>query len=187
MKGSTLWWVEWTPEIEEWLRRKFSYDPNTGIVKNADTGREAGCFDRDTGYRSICFSNVLIRSQGVERYTIGTHRLAWFLAHGNWPNKVDHINLMRDDNRLENLRIANEFENSYNRPKCSRRCHSQHKGVTWHSRDKVWIARIQVDGKRVHLGEFASEEAAADAYKAAAIRLHGEFAPITLRQEEPST
>ena len=173
--------MEWTAEINEWVRSKFTYEPETGIVTNLDTREEAGCFDVDTGYRSICFSHDLLRAQGYERYTIGTHRLAWFLHNGVWPTvKIDHKNHICDDNRLDNLRLATDTQNAHNRLKAAnygnRPCHSKFKGVCWHKRKKRWAANIRVNGKNIHLGEFLEEAKAAEAYKAAAELHFGEFA-----------
>ncbi len=174
--------MKWTAEINEWARAKFSYDPETGVVMNLDTYEEAGCFDKDTGYRSICFSHDLLREQGYERYTIGTHRLAWFLHYGEWPEVIDHENRIRDDNRIKNLRNATQTNNTHNRVKAvgyaGKPCHSPHKGVTLHKRSQRWMVRIQVKGKRLHVGEFNTQEEAAEAYKQASIKHHGEFSPF---------
>ena len=46
------------------------------------------------------------------------HRIAWFLYHGKWPAEIDHINGVRDDNRLANLEEVSRSENvqrAYNR------------------------------------------------------------------------
>jgi HNH endonuclease/AP2 domain len=170
--------VDWTAKVNQWVRAKFSYDPETGIVTNLDTGEEAGCFDEDTGYRSICFSHALLREQGYERYTVGTHRLAWFLHHGEWPEVIDHENHVCDDNRLSNLKNVDTIKNAQNRFKmvgyAGKPCHSLHKGVTLHKRSQRWMVRIQVNGKRLHLGEFDSQEEASAAYQTAAEEHFGE-------------
>jgi hypothetical protein len=43
------------------------------------------------------------------------HRLAWFYVHGAWPDQIDHINGDPSDNRLANLRSANNSQNQANR------------------------------------------------------------------------
>jgi hypothetical protein len=52
---------------------------------------------------------------------------------------------------------------------------SQYKGVSWHTRDKVWFARIQLNKQQIHLGRFNNEIDAARAYDKKAIELFKEF------------
>ena len=104
-----------------------------------------------------------------------SHRVAWALYYGRWPSdEIDHINRDRSDNRIENLREANRSENTSNKSKKSG-TYSSLKGVTWHSRDKHWMAQIMKGRVKIYLGRFDNEEEAHDAYVRASIRLHGEF------------
>jgi len=100
--------------------------------------------------------------------------VAWLLSYGCWPeSQVDHINGLRSDNRLVNLRAATASENSQNMrgPMKSNRT-SKFLGVSWKKREQRWCAQIQVAGKRRHLGLFADEDAASRAYLAAKRELH---------------
>ena len=49
------------------------------------------------------------------------------------------------------------------------------KGVSKHKKNESWVASIQKDGKRKHLGSFSTKEEAAKAYAKAAEILHGDF------------
>lgn len=118
------------------------------------------------GYRRVKFDNKLYLA----------HRLAWFLHHGEWPTRtLDHINEIKADNRLANLRLATRNQNGYNKGKPKTNT-SGYKGVHWHKRDKHWRAQIAFDGKHVNLGGFATAEEAYVAYCTAAAKYHGEFA-----------
>ena len=133
------------------------YNPTTGKFTRKVGKNRVGSKDKD-GYIVIKINNKNYKA----------HRLAWFLFYGKWPVlQIDHINGVRDDNRIENLREVTSQENNFNRkPKPGST--SKHKGVSWCKRDKRWIAQICVDGKNTRLGSFKNEEHASAAYDAAA-------------------
>ena len=133
----------------------------------AVVGSEAGCQHHD-GYRYIQLDGCLIP----------THHVVWMLHNGDYPAKLlDHANGNRSDNRIENLRIATACENSTNRASAISST-STHLGVHFRMDCGLWRAQISKSGKRIHLGLFDSEIAAARAYNEAAIRLHGQFARL---------
>lgn len=170
-------WYDNDEKVRDWIRTKFSYEASTGVISDRASGVEVGGINSRTGYRFIGLFETSIKL----RATAYAHRLAWFLHYGEWPSKdLDHKNRVRTDNRIENLRECTQLENTRNRAKQpaygDRTCRSTHKGVTWHKRRQRWMARIQVEGRRIHLGEFDSEEVAAEAYRAAAAYHFGEFA-----------
>jgi len=156
----------------EELRKHLNYDPITGRFTWATRrsmavkiGQEAG-YVMNKGYRMILF--------GARGYM--AHRLAWLYHYGAWPtDQLDHINGDKDDNRIENLRVANDSQNQAN-VGLSRRNKSGVKGVSWNARRKKWTAEIRVNTKGKHLGYFDRIEDAACAYAAAAERFRGEFA-----------
>lgn len=148
------------------------YDTETGAFTwvvsprpNVRAGSIAGMINSQ-GYRVI-----KVRSLGFM-----AHRLAWFFVNGAWPtDEIDHINGCRDDNRIANLREATRADNNRN---VSIRCDntSGRKGVTWHKRQRRWYAQIQIAGKKTYLGSYKDIQAAAEAYRAAEVRLFGQFA-----------
>ena len=83
--------------------------------------------------------------------------------------EVDHINRARLDNRRENLRAIPKGVNQQNRPSY-RGSSSRFRGVSWHVGKKMWSARVKVEGKRLNLGYFASEEDAADVARIVRLR-----------------
>lgn len=85
------------------------------------------------------------------------HRLIWEYFNGPIPEgwEVDHINHVKDDNRIENLRIVTRKENCKNR---SKNCNNSSgiTGVSWDSVRFKWRAYINVDGDQKLLGFFDS-------------------------------
>ena len=159
------------------LRRLLAYDAQTGVItwragqghlRNGNgrvrPGDEAG-WRASNGYRIISFAGG--------RYQ--THRLAWLFSYGVWPSReIDHINGIRDDNRIANLREATRSQNNGN-SKLSGRNTSGFKGVSPDQRGG-FKAQISKDGLRKFLGRFASAEEAHRAYILAAQDQWGKFA-----------
>jgi hypothetical protein len=88
-----------------------------------------------------------------------------FLGHKN--NKltsiVDHINNIRNDNRLENLQIISHRENCSKDTKKHNRT-SRFIGVSYSKCCKKWKAEININGKKKYLGIFENELDAGNAY-----------------------
>ena len=155
---------------QERLKELLSFDPSTGVFVwkatrrgKARAGEVAGTFD-SYGYRQIKIDGKLYLS----------HRLAWFFLHGRLPvNQIDHINGVRSDNRLVNLREANSAQNQQNQrmAQVSNRS-SGLLGVSWHKHEQRWRAQIKLHGKKLHLGYFDTKEEAHAAYLKAKLEIH---------------
>ena len=92
------------------LKELLDYDPETGVFTwikprtGVPLGAEAGSMTHD-GYRRIV----------VDQQEYRAHRLAWLYVYGEMPSGViDHINRVRDDNRISNLRDVTCRVNSHN-------------------------------------------------------------------------
>lgn len=128
-------------------------------------GKKAGHIN-NRGYEAICIGRKIYRA----------HRLAWVFVYGVIPKEIDHINGIRSDNRIVNLRECSSRQNSYNRKKViATKTSSVYKGVCWSSYHRKWIARITINGKDKHLGAFINADDAWKAYKEKARELHGAF------------
>lgn len=91
---------------------------------------------------------------------------------------VDHINHNSLDNRRENLRIATGPQNQQNARK-HKIGTSKYRGVSWSRQQKKWEVRIRIpEGKRVHLGFYKDEDAAAEAYNEASKQYHGDYSCV---------
>lgn len=154
----------------EILRSIVDYDAATGSFKWKHNhkyfswikaGDEVGKGSRKQGYRCTTIN-------GKQYYQ---HRLVWLYVYGELPSKpIDHINGVKDDNRVENLRLSTPSENQQNR--CKSRKKRGLTGAYPMSRCKTWYSTIMVNRVKTYLGAFATEEEAAEAYAAAKAKLH---------------
>ena len=141
-----------------------------------DTGKFSWRVDRRGHAKAGCIAGAL-RPDGYLRITLDgecymAHRLAWLYTNGVWPSlNIDHINRVRSNNRISNLRDATHAENSQNTPMNSRNS-SGYRGVSWHNKVGRWRANIGIKGNAKHLGYFDTPEAAYEAYKIAASEFH---------------
>jgi hypothetical protein len=156
------------------LRDVIGYEPETGLLfwakdrRKVKAGAQAGSLSH-YGYIDVRVFKKLLKA----------HRIAWALTHGQWPDaQIDHINGVRTDNRLCNLRLASNAENRRNSGKQKANT-SGFKGVTWSKSARKWMAQITKDGKNNYLGLFSDPTVAHAAYAKAAHSLHGEFARVS--------
>ena len=141
-----------------------NYDRLTGLFTRLD-GIPVGTA-HSKGY-------VSIKAGGQE---VLAHRLAWFFVYGKQPASIDHINRIKSDNRIDNLRPATASQNQCNRGVQSNSS-SGVCGVARNTRDTAWQAYIKLNGKRKHLGLFREFADAVAARRLAESALFGAFAP----------
>lgn len=111
----------------------------------------------------------------IDNKTYAVHRIIFLLEKGYLPKVVDHINNIRDDNRIENLREATHSQNCMN-VKRAKNNTSGFKNVNWHKENKKWTVNITVDKNQKYLGSFEDLELACLVAEEARNKYHKEFA-----------
>lgn len=149
------------------LRKMFRYDPETGkLYKRWVQTRWGMRYIPEIECGSIASHGYLQVRHNQEAYLV--HRLGWFLTYGTWPNLIDHINRIKLDNRLCNLKDCNQEINQHNRH------NSSLSGVSLRCTRKgefKFDARITVRKKTIYLGVFPSEDAALAAVQSARMEM----------------
>ncbi len=145
------------------------YDPGTGAftwrtsTRGHKAGAVAGSRHKGTGYVSLSIAG--------RRYL--AHRLAWYAVYGEWPPEgIDHINGVRHDNSIANLRPATRSQNQQNLRVAMRNSGTGLLGAFHHKSTGKFMAQIAHEGRQMYLGLHATPEAAHSAYLAAKARLH---------------
>ena len=138
--------LDYCPEHGHFLWKK--------LRNGARRDLHAGCLTKN-GY-------ITIRINGIPYLA---HRLAWFYVHGEFPAKViDHINQIRNDNRIANLRSVTQVENCKNtRVRNANKTGANGVRFRDDGRKSPWNARVMHKGKNLSLGHFKTFEEAVKA------------------------
>ena len=141
---------------QEELKVLVNYEHETGVftwkVKRRGRNKPNLGWFTNNGYIEICISKKRLKA----------HRWAWFYVYGELPKQIDHINGVKTDNRLCNLRAVTNKQNHENRG-AQKNNTSGFKGVT--SIKNKWRAQIMHNKKSFHIGLFNTPEEAHQAYK----------------------
>ena len=135
------------PSIRE-LAKLFSYDPDTGLLTRIRTNKTYTKPNK-AGYL-VCHIN------GVQ-YRV--HRIIWKLCKMQDPknSSIDHIDGDKTNNRLDNLRLATQAEQNYNK-------RQKPKGYRWDEKRKRFIVFITIKGRYKYLGSYREEEDAIERF-----------------------
>ena len=106
--------------------------------------------NQSNGYNVIDINNKKYRRQ---RLVMAAYKPAFDI--NNLKHLIDHIDHNRLNNSMDNLRVVTNSHNQMN---------TNAKGYTWDKDAKKWRALIMLNGKKKHLGRFATEEEARAAY-----------------------
>ena len=134
----------------ERVRELFDYRDDGFLIwkirksNNTKAGDIAGTSNRNM------YSDVMI-----DRKAYKAHRIIWLWHHGYMPEgDLDHINRIKHDNRIENLREVSRQCNIRNTGN-QKNNKSGVKGVWSHkSWDNKWRTEIMINRKTHNLGEF---------------------------------
>jgi len=131
------------------LKNGFVYDSATGNVITP-TGKICSKKTKN-GY-----SMLTIRDSNKKMFYVLAHQFGWWYCYNEIVDCLDHINRIKTDNRLENLRSVTKSQNAMNM--------NNVKGYYYSKRDNKYIAFIMVNYKKKQLGSFFNAEDAEKCY-----------------------
>lgn len=161
----------------DYLLECFNYNADTGVI----SWRERPCHHfASEGYQrswNSKFANTAAGYLAEDGYLeIGirdknhkAHRIIWAIYTGSYPEQyIDHLNGVRSDNRICNLRAVDKQENGVN-TKIHSNNSSGVSGVMWCKRTKRWEVYIRAEGKKKHLGRYVEFDVAVNVRRQAEI------------------
>lgn len=151
--------------------KSFKYDSTSGEIHCRITNRI---------YKSVCkkgYKRCLSRKVDDIEYQIVYHRLCWFLYYGYFVPQdkfIDHIDLNKTNNKIENLQIVSNEKNALKRDLIRKNNKSGFKGVCtsidinqYGKKYKYFVASININKKSIKIGRFKSKTLAALFYDSA--------------------
>lgn len=136
---------------------KFIYAKEVLGFKCKDTGEILNKKSKVVGF--VCnkgYKRFTIRIE-KKRYDIIAHQfIYWFFTNEIATEEIDHIDGIRVNNNIKNLRAVNRQQNQFNRKSA--------KGYHWHKYHEKFHSQIRKNGKTIHLGYFDCEDDARVAY-----------------------
>lgn len=165
-----------TRDILKLVQDYISYDPETG--KLFWLPRPPSLFankGRWSAWNKTFAGREAMTTTGNEGYKKGSafgasllaHRVAWAIHTGAWPTgEIDHINGIRTDNRISNMRDVGRTANGKNIRRSARNT-SGRIGVSYNKLQRRWVAYIKADGVFRFLGAHKSFDDAVKARESA--------------------
>lgn len=150
-----------------YLRDRFTYNPDTGVllwkVKAVNSWRDTAWNTRYSGQEAGRVGSDGYRVIYLDGRAVKAHRVAWAIQTRVWPAAtIDHMDGDKSNNKLSNLRLCSNKENSRNAKQYSSNKTGQ-MGVCWNKDRNKWVAYISKD----FLGHFDDWESAVEARKSA--------------------
>lgn len=144
---------------KEELLHLFDYDREKGIFIWKNPPLKNGYLKNKIAGSKTMQGYVSIR---LKRRNLLVHRLVWLIEKGTNVDQLDHINGIRSDNRIENLRAVT---NRLNQNNTIRHRNGRLVGATYHKNTNKYMSRLKIKGKNIHLGLFNTEIEAHIEYK----------------------
>lgn len=151
------------------LKELFTYNEGGFLLnkvrrsQRSKIGEIAG-YINTPGYRKIQIDGKLYSAS----------RLIWLYHNGYLPEFLDHIDNIRANDKIDNLRPCTINQNNFNRSMNSNN-KSGFKGVCWHKPSRLWHASIKINKELRYLGLFWDKEVAAQIVMIERVNNHGEF------------
>jgi hypothetical protein len=154
------------------LKEVADYNPDTGIfIRKIRTSMNTKVGDKLGSLNNNGYMYAMIDYE-----TFSIHHLSWFYVYGVMPmHCIDHINGIKTDNRISNLRDIPFINNMQNERKARVNSTSGYLGVRWRKDRSKWVATLRVNGKAKRLGSFDNKEDAYQCYLEAKRLYHPGF------------
>lgn len=112
----------------------------------------------------------------VDGKSYPAHRLIYKMMHGNFNEAmlIDHIDGNTSNNKIQNLRLADKYQNMHNQPWRNRNKNTNTKGVDFLEEKQVYRGRVQYMGKR-YTKNFHDIEIAKSWVLEIRLKLHKDF------------
>jgi HNH endonuclease/AP2 domain len=169
-----------TPPIEyllDYYNKNLAYQEDGTFIRTTRTSNNIKIGDVAGGKSGNDYININLGKYNGKSVLFGAHRLAFLIHYGYLPYDVEHKDLNKKNNRINNLRPSTRSQNSANK---LLQCNSTsgYKGVSEVVASGKWRAYAKKDGRQIYLGMFATKEEAARAYDKKVLELFGEFARL---------
>ena len=115
-------------------------------------------YDNETGYvKSKLGKIVKCNVNGYIQFGPGlfAHQYAWYITYNEIPTEIDHIDRIRNNNKISNLRCVEHSINTQN---------TNAKGFVYDKERSKYRVRIYINGKNIYLGEYNNSIEAHQAY-----------------------
>lgn len=140
------------------IEKGFTYNPETGEILYKNT--------KNNIYNDRGYIKIYLYMGKNKRHALKGHQFAWYYIYNECVNEIDHINGIRDDNRIVNLRTVTRQQNQWNRKTAKGYYIVKYKDSTYYE------SQIYLNTKRIRLGSYKTEQEARNAYLAAKEKYH---------------